>query len=69
MCSMASSGSSTPTMRPTSRAHSPPQLTTCSAFTVPCSVTTFQVPSGSWVSSTTRLRRLISAPSLRAALA
>ena len=33
-------------MRPTSRAQRPPALTTCSARTVPCSVTTFQVPSG-----------------------
>jgi hypothetical protein len=48
MCSMARSGSSSPTMRPTSRAQRPPALTTWSALTVPCSVTTFQVPSSSW---------------------
>jgi hypothetical protein len=35
MCSMASTGSSIPTMRPTSRAQRPPALTTCSARTVP----------------------------------
>ena len=43
---MASTGSSSPTMRPTSRAQRPPALTTCSACTVPCSVTTFQAPVG-----------------------
>ena len=31
MCSIASTGSSSPTMRPTSRAQRPPALTTCSA--------------------------------------
>ena len=55
MCSMASTGSSMPTMRPTSRAHRPPQLTTCSAWIVPCSVTTSQVPSGRGFSSVTRV--------------
>jgi hypothetical protein len=35
MCSMASTGSSSPTMRPTSRAQRPPALTTCSALIVP----------------------------------
>ena len=39
-CSIASIGSSRPTMRPTSRAHRPPALTTCSAWMVPLSVTT-----------------------------
>ena len=66
---MASTGSSSPTMRPTSRAQSPPALTTCSASTVPCSVTTFHAPPGSWVSSTTRFRSTIVAPSFCAALA
>ena len=37
-CSIARTGSSSPTMRPTSRAHSPPALTTCSAWIVPFSV-------------------------------
>ena len=32
MCSMARTGSSIPTIRPTSRAHRPPALTTCSAW-------------------------------------
>ena len=32
MCSIARTGSSIPTIRPTSRAHSPPALTTCSAW-------------------------------------
>ena len=32
MCSMARTGSSSPTIRPTSRAHSPPALTTCSVW-------------------------------------
>ena len=35
-------------MRPTSRAHRPPALTTCSAWMLPLSVTTSQVPSARW---------------------
>ena len=42
---MASTGSSMPTRWPTSRAHRPAQLTTCSACTVPLSVTSSQEPS------------------------
>ena len=54
-CSMASIGSSRPTMRPTSRAHRPPAFTTCSACTVPCSVMTSQEPSARWRRSVTRV--------------
>ena len=44
---MARTGSSMPTIRPTSRAHSPPALTTCSAWmTSPISTRTSHVPSG-----------------------
>ncbi len=39
MCSMPSTGSSRPIIRPTSRAHSPPALTMCSAWISPLSVT------------------------------
>ena len=47
MCSMARTGSSMPTIRPTSRAHSPPALTTCSAWIAsPLSIRTSHVPSG-----------------------
>ena len=44
-------------------------LTVVSATTVPCSVTTSQPPSPRGLSSTTRLRRTISAPCSLAALA
>ena len=63
MCSMASTGSSSPTMRPTSRAHRPPQLTTCSAWTVP--LLGDDVPGAvrrAASAPTTRLRSTISAP-------
>ena len=53
-------------MRPTSRAHRPAALTTCSARTVPLAVTTSQVRSGLRTSDSTRVWRWISAPSLRA---
>ena len=46
MCSIASTGSSRPIIRPTSRAHSPPALTMCSAWISPESVMTSHVPSG-----------------------
>ena len=42
---MASTGNSRPTMRPTSRAHSPAAFTTCSAMIVPLLVLTCQLPS------------------------
>ena len=49
MCSIARTGSSMPTIRPTSRAHSPPALTTCSAWIgSPFSTWTSHVPSGRW---------------------
>ena len=51
---MARTGSSIPTIRPTSRAHSPPALTTCSAWIVsPLSTRTSHVPSGRCSSPTT----------------
>ena len=69
MCSIASTGCSRPTMCPTSRAQSPPALTTCSAWISPRLVITRQVPSGFWISSSTLVKRSMFAPSLRAALA
>ena len=69
MCSMASTGSSMPIMRPTSRAHSPPALTMCSAWISPRSVTTSQVPSARWRRSVTIVWRSTSAPALRAHMA
>ena len=44
-------------MRPISRAHSPPQFTTCSAWMLPLSVMTSQLPSGRGFSSVTRVWR------------
>ena len=38
-----------PVICPTSRAHSPPQLTTCSALITPFGVVTSHEPSGRWV--------------------
>ena len=69
MCSIASTGSSSPTMRPTSRAHRPAALTTCSATTSPLSVITRHAPSGRRTMSSTLVKRCTSAPSLRAAFA
>ena len=40
-----------PAMRPTRRAHRPPALTTCSAVTAPCSVSSRQCPFGSGASA------------------
>ena len=68
-CSIGWQGSQIPAIAPTSRAQSPAALTTCSATRVPCSVTTSQCPSAFGLSSSTRLRRVISAPFIRAALA
>ena len=56
-------------MRPTSRAHRPPALTTCSACTLPWSVITSQVPSARGCRSVTRVWRTISAPPICADLA
>ncbi len=65
MCSIASTGSSSPTIRPTSRAQRPPAFTTCSAVTSPASVMTRQSPSCR-TSSSTRAWVWISAPAMRA---
>ena len=54
---------------PTSRAQRPPALTTCSACTVPLSVTTSQVPSGRCFVSRTMQCVSIVAPPILAALA
>ena len=54
-------------MRPTCLAHSPPALTTCSAWMTPFSVTTFQVPSARGSRASTLLCSMTSAPRLRAA--
>ena len=69
MCSIASTGSSSPTMRPTSRAHSPPALTTCSVTISPLLVTTRHIPSARRTMSSTLVKRSTEAPSTRAALA
>ena len=62
MCSMASTGSSMPTMRPTSRAHSPPQLTTCSAPDGALLGDDIKAAVAARLSATTRLPQKISAP-------
>ena len=73
---MASTGSSRPTMRPTSRAHRPPQLTTCSQSIAPRSsplavsyTSTRQPPSRLRSMARAQVLRYTSAPAARAALA
>ena len=66
---MLTIGTSTPAIAPTRGANPPAALTTCSATTVPCSVTTSQLPPGRRAMSTTRLRSEISAPPRRATAA
>ena len=66
---MPSTGSSSPIIRPTSRAHSPPALTMCSAWISPLSVITSHVPSARWRRSLTHVWRYTSAPCWRAQMA
>ena len=64
-CSMARTGSSRPTIRPTSRAHRPPALTTCSAWIgSPPSIWTSHVSSGRCDSPVTSVCRRTSAPAI-----
>ena len=69
MCSMARIGSSSPHMRPTSRAQSPPQLTKCSQAISPLSVSRIHVPSGPGRMARTHVFWWTSAPAWRAAAA
>ena len=62
-------GSAAPAISPTSRAQSPPQFTTYSAWTVPRGVTTSHEPSDRWFVSTTGVCVKYCAPCTRADLA
>lgn len=68
-CSTETSGTLTPAMRPTSRAHWPAQLTTVSQRTVPSVVSTATTRAPSMRNPVTSTSSIIFAPCMRAPLA